>query len=428
MLAGEEGNMPGEGTHRLHGSLWGGLAVGSVAAVALLLVLMRPHAQGPARGPQPLLAEPTAARIDDYLAQAHAGVAAYRAQRYAKAMQAFEAASALQPSEYLPYRYLAEIYWRQERKAEALSAVRSLAAVRPDVYFLDHQGMAYEESGLKELAMQLYQEALRLDSRYPSAHYNLGRAYLEAGDLEGGIAEMQEALRLHPNFPEAHQALGMAYTEQRRFEEAIVHLQQALVLRPELTVVRNHLGRLYLALGRLDEAIQTFRALVEHAPDVAEARRNLAVAYARKGLRELAIDQFQEALRRRPDFHAARTDLATLLLEMRRPQDAIDTLQAALAAPTRTPGESEQRDRIELRYRLGIAYEMAGQPREAIRELEAVLRAQPAHAGAHANLGRLCYQIQQFDRAWRHARRAEALGVPVAELIAALRRVSTEPP
>jgi hypothetical protein len=32
-----------------------------------------------------------------------------------------------------------------------------------------------------------------------------------------------------------------------------------------------------------------------------------------------------------------------------------------------------------------------------------------------------------YDPAWRHARRAEALGAPVTELITALRRVSSEP-
>jgi tetratricopeptide (TPR) repeat protein len=83
-------------------------------------------------------------------------------------------------------------------------------------------------------------------------------------------------------------------------------------------------------------------------------------------------------------------------------------------------GQSERPDLFEIRYRLGIAYRMAGQAQEAIRELEAVLQAQPTHAEAQAHLGSLYYQTRQYDRAWRHARRAETLGVPVAELIAAL--------
>jgi tetratricopeptide (TPR) repeat protein len=193
-------------------------------------------------------------------------------------------------------------------------------------------------------------------------------------------------------------------------------------------VVRNHLGRIYLAQGRLEEAIQTFRTLVERAPDVAEGRHNLAVAYARRGQQDLAIEQFKEVLRLQPDFHAARLDLAALLLEMGRFPEAIDTLKTGLAAATASPEERLPGELIELRYRLGLAYRLTGQRPQAIQELQAVVRADPAHAGAHANLSYLYYQSQDFDQAWRHARRAESLGLAVPDLLAALRRVSVEPP
>jgi tetratricopeptide (TPR) repeat protein len=419
--------MRGGWTPYLPSALWCVLAVGGATGLALVLLLPRPQEQALVAAPPSTPVEPSAAVVDDYLSRLRSGIAAYHAQRYAEAIQAFEQATTLQPSQHQPYRYLAELYWRAGKPEQAWQALRSLAAVMPDAYVLDQVGRGYEELGLRELATQVYREAVHLDPGFPSARYNLGRAYLEAGDLERGIAEIQETLRLHPDFPEAHQALGMAYTEQGRLAEAIAHLEHALVLNPDLTVVRNHVGRIYLAQGRLDEAIQTFRPLVERAPDVAEARHNLAVAYARRGLQEVAVEQFREALRLRPDFHAARLDLATLLLEMRRPQDAIDILKAGLLTATQTGAQIDQPDPFETRYRLGIAYRMAGQAQQAIQELEAVLQAQPAHAGAHAHLGSLYYQTRQFERAWGHARQAESLGAPVAGLIAALRRVSVEP-
>jgi predicted Zn-dependent protease len=142
----------------------------------------------------------------------------------------------------------------------------------------------------------------------------------------------------------------------------------------------------------LDEAIQTFRDLVARHPDIAEARHNLAVAYAHKGLRELAIEQFTEAVHLRPDLHAVRLDLATLLLEMQRPHAAIDVLQPLLVAVAKDTEDNGRVAPAEVHYRLGIAY----------------------------------LQTRQFAQAWRHARQAEALGAPVAELIAALRRVAAE--
>ena len=336
---------------------------------------------------------PDASTSRTHLAHTHAGIAAYRAERYAEAAQAFEVARSLQPSEPLPYRYLADLYWRQGRPDQAAHMVRALAEVMSDAYFLDRLGSSYEESGVPGLAMLLYREAARVDPQFPSARYNLGRLLLKQGQVEPGMAEVQEALRLYPEFAEAHEVLGLAYTEQGRLDKAVAHLQQALTFHPDLATARNHLGRLYRAQGRLDDAIQTFRDLVARHPDIAEAHHNLAVAYAHKGLWDLAIEQFTEAVRLHPNLHAARLDLATLLLEMQRPHAAIDALQPLLATISQ---DTEHRGGIapaEVHYRLGLAY----------------------------------LQTHQFDRAWRHARQAEALGAPVAELIAALRRVAVEP-
>jgi tetratricopeptide (TPR) repeat protein len=407
---------------------WMIAALGTAAWSTLTWCTTHPPAPALAAAAPAASGEPNAALIDHYLAHVRAGLTAYRTQRFDEATQAFEAATALQPSEPLAYRYLAELHWRAGKPALAQRAVHSLAGAVQDAYALDQTGRAYEEAGLTELAVWAYQEAVVLDPQFPGAHYNLGRLYLEAGDLKHGVAEMQVALHLHPDFPEAHQALGMAYTEQGRFDEAIVHLQRALALAPDLTVVRNHLGRIFLAQGRLEEAVQTFRALVERAPDVVEGRHNLAVAYARRGQKEQAVEQFKEALRLQPDFHTARLDLAALLLEMGRFPDAIETLKAGLTAATAGTEGRVSRELIELRYRLGLAYRMSGQRPQAIQELQTVVGWDPTHAGAHANLSYLHYQMHDFDRAWRHARRAESLGLPVPDLLAALRRVSTEPP
>jgi tetratricopeptide (TPR) repeat protein len=407
---------------------WAFAVVGIAAALALMVFMTRPREERVTIGSQALPEEPNTANLDAYLTQIRVGTTAYRAQQYAEATQAFETAMALQPSEHLPYRYLAELHWRAGRQEQASRAVRSLAMAMPAAYFLDQVGRAYEEIGLHGLAVLVYQATVDLDPQFPSARYNLGRLLLESGDLPRGIAAMQETIRLHPDFPEAHQALGMAYTEQGDFEDAIVHLERALALHPQLTVVRNHLGRLYLAQGRLEEAIQTFRALIAEVPDIPEARHNLAVSYARQGRPEPAIEQFREALRLRPNFHAARIDMATLLLEAGRLHEAIDTLKAALALAASGPEAGDRQDMLEVRYRLGVAYRLAGQLRDAIQEMHTVVQVQSGHAGAHANLARLYYQTQRFDAAWRHARRAESLGFPVAGLLAALRLVSAEPP
>ncbi len=356
-------------------------------------------------------------------AHVRAGIEAYRQGAYTAAAKAFEAAIPLRPDEPTPYRYLADLYWRQGQHAQAEAAVRQLSKAMPDAYFLDRQGSGYESSELLGLAQLLYREAARLDPSFPSARFNLGRMHLEQGDTAQGIEEVQAAIRLHPELAEAHETLGLAYIEQSQWQAAIRHLVRALDLKPELRLGRNHLGRLYMAQGRLEAAIAEFRRLVEHHPELAEARHNLTVAYARHGQPEQALRQFRAAIRLQPNFQAARLDFAALASDMGRHQEAIDMLKGMLA----TSGASLSFDPVEVRYRLALVHLAAQQLPEATAALKQVLQAQPNHAEAHVYLGSIYYRRGQYDSAWRHARRAEALGAPVAELIAALRQVSSEP-
>ncbi len=364
---------------------------------------------------------------DPYLNFIRDGIAAYQAQHYTEATQAFAAALPLRRDEPLPYRYLADLYWRQGQTEQAAELVKQLAVVRPDAYFLDRQGSGYEDSGLLGLAQLVYAEAVQLDPDFPSTRFNLGRMYLEQGLIDEGIAEIREALRVHPAFAEAHETLGMAYTERGEWDAAITHLNQALSLNPQLATGRNHLGRLYLAQDRFDEAISTFQELVNQHPEAAEARHNLAIAYARQGNREQALAHFQTIMRRQPDFHVARVDLAALALEMRRPEVAIQALRPLLNATGTGPQRESGVEPSVVRYRLGLAYMMAGENPEAIEMLAAVIQESPQHAEAHLYLGSIHYRLGQFVQAWHHARQAEQLGAPVAELLAALRQAAPEP-
>jgi len=81
------------------------------------------------------------------------------------------------------------------------------------------------------------------------------------------------------------------------------------------------------------------------------------------------------------------------LLEIQRPHAALDILEPLLTAVSQDAEDNGRLAPAEVHHRLGIAY----------------------------------LQTRQFAHAWRHARQAEALGSPVAELLAALRRVAVEP-
>jgi tetratricopeptide (TPR) repeat protein len=64
------------------------------------------------------------------------------------------------------------------------------------------------------------EEAVKLNTRLPLAHYLLGSLLLETGQMARAIAELETAQRLLPEESKIYFALGRAYTRAHRKEEA----------------------------------------------------------------------------------------------------------------------------------------------------------------------------------------------------------------
>ena len=78
-------------------------------------------------------------------------------------------------------------------------------------------------------------------------------------------------------------------------------------------------------------------------------------------------------------------------------------------------------------YHLGLAYRIKEDNQSAIEAYLAAIRLNPNNGLAHQNLALTYYYIDQYDRAWEHARSAEKLGHNTAGLMETLRKVSSEP-
>ena len=69
-------------------------------------------------------------------------------------------------------------------------------------------------------ALDLAEEAVRLNPRIPLGHYLLGSLLLQTPDVERAIAELEIARQAVPSDPGVHYALARAYTRAKRPEEA----------------------------------------------------------------------------------------------------------------------------------------------------------------------------------------------------------------
>ena len=106
-------------------------------------------------------------------------------------------------------------------------------------------GYAYGVKGWKDMAIERYKQAIKLNYNYARSHYNLANTYAEIGRLDEAIDEFLIALRLSPNNAEAHNNLGIAYANKGLMNEAIKHFEIAVKLSPERPDFRSNLATAY---------------------------------------------------------------------------------------------------------------------------------------------------------------------------------------
>jgi lipoprotein NlpI len=112
---------------------------------------------------------------------------------------------------------------------------------------LSNRGVAYGLKGEHDLAIQSYDETLRLNPRHLNALNNRGNAYTRKGAYDRAVNDYDQVLQLNPKHANARFSRGTARFFQGRFSAAVPDLSEALRFAP------NNLYRmllLYLAQAR----------------------------------------------------------------------------------------------------------------------------------------------------------------------------------
>jgi TolB-like protein len=92
--------------------------------------------------------------------------------------------------------------------------------------------ISQDRSGEVELAHELAQQSVSLNSRDPLAHWALGRAYLLRGEVSDSIAELTTSAALNPSFAVGQYTLGFALMHAGDLTQSIAMADKARRLSP----------------------------------------------------------------------------------------------------------------------------------------------------------------------------------------------------
>jgi len=143
-------------------------------------------------------------------------------------------------------------------------------------------------------AIEILNQALKIEPQFLPAHYRMGRVLEEWGHKEESVQAYRRALEIDPNHIESRLGLASTYAKQFKNELAIIEYQKAARLKPEDTEILFKIALEYWYLQKLPETVEYYRKVIAINPDHLQAHLNLTSVYERlkqwePALKEIAI-------------------------------------------------------------------------------------------------------------------------------------------
>ncbi|HTV42191.1 MAG TPA: tetratricopeptide repeat protein [Candidatus Sulfotelmatobacter sp.] len=214
-------------------------------------------------------------------------------------------------------------------------------------------------------ALEHFQRALNLDSKFAPGYAALANAYLQfdevkkagdafkaaadcapttsplqteyglfeiqAGELAGADKSFSDLTQKEPGYMPAWLGLAEAKLDEKDFDESAAALQKVLDCDPESLDARLLTARLDLARSNTARAIDELESLVKTFRQSAEIHYRLALAYLVGGDTEKAINQLHETVDLNPNFAQAAFLLAQLDVKRGDAESALGLLKPLIA-------------------------------------------------------------------------------------------------
>lgn len=304
-------------------------------------------------------------------------------------------------------------------------------------YLMAHdQPMAEGEPDPLKSAEENLKAALKIRPKLPDAISALGDLYLKKGLSGLAVERWQEAVKLNNKFEPAYLSMARFYRSQREYDKAVENYQRSISLNPKRVAVRYlELGLTYMDMGNLDRAENALEKARQYDSKMAMAYYKLGQVYAKRGERDKAVKIYRTGRKHDPDNAEAAYELANIFLETNDVKYALLSMERGLVADAVDPGVAKELvTRIEkgtiaaadfmsqladfeysgnfhLHYFLGKLYLKIGENEDrALKHFKLAAGLDQSNADVHYRVGLLQEKLEP-GKAKEQYQKAAALGV-----------------
>ena len=259
-----------------------------------------------------------------------------------------------------------------------------------------------------DFAVQMFEEALRLDQNFALAYAGLGEAYWQKYQIthdsawvEGAISASDHALLLDPNQAQVHVALGIIYHGTGKIDRAIDELERAVNLQPMSDDAHKWLGRCWQGKGDMERAVGCFEKAIRIRPGYWENYNRLGICYYFFGRYRDAAGQFRKVITIQPDNYLGYNTLGGIYNLLGLYEDAVTMHRRAIGI---YPNASSYAN-------LGTDYFALARYDDAVAAYKSAVELDPRGDVLYRNLGDAYLRIGRTqDAKEQYIRAAELLG------------------
>ena len=189
-------------------------------------------------------------------------------------------------------------------------------------------------------AAELFRRAVRVDSRSPLAHNNLGNVLAELQSYEPAVASFDAAIALSPEYADAYSNRGVALGNLGRLDEALASHDEAVRLQPRSARAHNNRANVLLLLQRQEEALASFDTSIALEPGDPEVHNNRGQCALQLRRHAEALASFENCIalnHDHPEAHYSKGLALLTLGDFERGWPLVEWRSSELrATPTRT--------------------------------------------------------------------------------------------
>ena len=189
------------------------------------------------------------------------------------------------------------------------------------------EGLAYHKSGKLLKALELYNNAIKLDERYWEPYISRARLYENLKLYEDAKRDYSRVIQLKPQSPDAWHMRGCFFLEMtNEFDNALNDFSRAIMIDPKFIIAYNMKAATFEKMGKIDLAIEEYERGIRVATQLviinekfkhpcSTLYNNCAFLYQFKDKIDKAIEYFSKAIFYRPNVSSYYISRALLKLK-----------------------------------------------------------------------------------------------------------------